>query len=196
MRRQYLLAGSSLAALVAAYSAQAQQSTETYSYDALGRLISVETAGGQNNNETHSICYDDAGNRTQYKSDASGTPVTCAGGGTPPPPPPPPPPPSNNPPNTTNDSASGACSTTVSINLTANDTDPEGNYPLVLQSIVKTSGGASAIKISNSSVSATFGPAFDASSFTYTVADSLGATSTGQLNLFTSSCGGGGPPPL
>lgn len=92
MNSRNLLAGTSIVLIAIAIPALGQQSTETYTYDALGRLISVETAGGQNNNETHSICYDDAGNRTQYKSDGSGTPVSCSGGGAPPPPPPPPPP--------------------------------------------------------------------------------------------------------
>src|SRR3546814_7331407 len=42
--------------------------TITYSYDSLGRLVAVQSAGTINNNQAHSICYDPSGNRTQYKS--------------------------------------------------------------------------------------------------------------------------------
>lgn len=78
--------------------AAAQQSTETYAYDALGRLIKVEVSGGQNDDEVHSLCYDPAGNRTTYEARSDGQGAACvtagepgSGGGTPPPPPPPPP---------------------------------------------------------------------------------------------------------
>ena len=80
------------------------------------------------------------------------------------------------------------------VNLTANDSDPEGNYPLALTAISAGSGGAATATIaSESSVTVTFGPSGDSTNFTYTVADSLGVTSTGQLTAFTDSCGGGGP---
>lgn len=83
MKLAGLLGYSSLITFVITSSvAEAQSSTETYSYDALGRLVSVVTAGGQNNGEAHTICYDDAGNRTQYVSDTSGIPASCTGGGT------------------------------------------------------------------------------------------------------------------
>lgn len=168
--------------------AEAQSSTEAYSYDALGRLISVVTAGGQNNAETHSICYDDAGNRTQYVSDTSGIPASCTGGT----PPPPPPPPANNPPVTVNDTSSGGCDMIKTVNLTANDTDPEGNYPLTLVSISRVSGAyASADVVSASSVSVDFGPVDGTTTFSYTVTDSLNASSAGTLTTTTSggSCG-------
>src|SRR3546814_11287854 len=47
--------------------------TITYSYDALGRLVAVQSAGTINNNQAHSICYDPSGNRTQYKSSGTGS---------------------------------------------------------------------------------------------------------------------------
>ncbi|MEP3050460.1 MAG: hypothetical protein ABJP48_09655 [Erythrobacter sp.] len=196
MRCQYLLAGASLATLFAACSAQAQSSTEAYTYDALGRLIKVETSGGQNDDETRAICYDDAGNRTDYEAVTGSTTLSCSAGSAPPPPPPPPPPspppppPSNNPPQTGADGVSGACSTGVTVNLTANDTDPEANYPLVLIDITRTNGTASASISSQSSVSVDFAATTDFAEFTYTVADSLGATATGQLTVST-TCGDG-----
>lgn len=94
----HLLASTAIFLVFYTDPVSAQSSTETYTYDPLGRLIVVETSGGQNDDETHSICYDDAGNRTEYKSTSDGSASTCtgggSGGGTPPPPPPPPPPPS------------------------------------------------------------------------------------------------------
>ena len=62
----------------------AQSSTKAYDYDALGRLIKMATTGGQNSGETNSLCYDPAGNRTQYKSSADGSATACAGGSPPP----------------------------------------------------------------------------------------------------------------
>lgn len=58
-------------------AAVAQQSTENYSYDALGRLIKVEEAGGQNDGEMRSICYDSAGNRTELRASSDGSVANC-----------------------------------------------------------------------------------------------------------------------
>lgn len=184
--------------------AQAQSSSEEYTYDALGRLVKAKTTGGQNNNETHSICFDKSGNRTEYSSTSDGSEAPCVeigddGGAAaapePEPSPTPTPSPSNSTPMTQNDLASGECLQSVTVNLTANDSDPDGNYPLSLTAISAGSGGsASAVVISPSSVSVTFGPAGDFTSFTYTVADSLGATATGQLSVTTATCEGGPPP--
>lgn len=66
MRRKFLFAGGSLAAMFCAIMASAQSSTETYTYDALGRLVRVATAGGTNNGEQRDLAYDPAGNRTSY----------------------------------------------------------------------------------------------------------------------------------
>lgn len=202
MKGSRLLATVSGGALaIAAYDAGAQQqSTETYQYDALGRVISAKTVGGINNNETHSICYDAAGNRVKYKASSDGTAPTCVSQGTqggtpaptPSPSPTPTPTPANNPPVTQNDTVSGHCYLSTTVNLTANDSDPEGNTPLVLQSIGVSSGEAAATIVSGSSVRVAFGPAFDITQATYTVADSLGATSTGVLNIRTVSCNDGG----
>lgn len=179
-------------ATVLTAGAWAQSSTETYKYDALGRLIEAKTAGGQNSNEAHSICYDPSGNRTRYKTASDGSSANCpTGAPTPAPSPTPTPtptPPANNPPVTVADSSSGVCDTTKTVNLTANDTDPEGNYPLSLVSISRTSGAyAGASVVSASSVSVDFGPFAGTTYFTYTVRDSLGASATGTLT--TTSAG-------
>ena len=89
MRRLALLASSSVVAFACGSISYAQSSTETYTYDSLGRLVKVVTANGSNNGETDSICYDDAGNRTQYVSNTSAGSTVCSGSGSPPPPPPP-----------------------------------------------------------------------------------------------------------
>ena len=89
--------------------------------------------------------------------------------------------------------------TTGTANLTANDTDPENNVPLVLQSISLTSDpmltGTTVTITSASSVEVDTGGKGQ-STFTYVVADSLGATSTGTLTVSSTGpltvCNGGG----
>ena len=49
MRRKLYLAGVSLVAMTCGALVSAQTSTETYSYDPLGRLVKVVTVGGDNN---------------------------------------------------------------------------------------------------------------------------------------------------
>lgn len=92
----------------------------------------------------------------------------------------------------TTDFVSGQCFNATTVNLTANDSDPEGNYPLQLISITRTSGFATATVVSTSSVSVNFASSAGLSTFNYIVQDSLGASATGELNVST-SCGGGGP---
>jgi hypothetical protein len=70
-------------AFLALFATSAHSSdTETYTYDALGRLITTGHSGTINNGKKHSLCYDKAGNRTAYKSDSSGAGLTCATGTT------------------------------------------------------------------------------------------------------------------
>jgi hypothetical protein len=91
----------------------------------------------------------------------------------------------NQPPVTSPDSGSGTvCTAGPTINVVANDTDPEGNYPLVVVSVisgdpsmdVSVSGSTSVHAHNGSGVTGTM----DA---TYTVRDSLNATSTGTLSV-------------
>ncbi|HEY0313558.1 MAG TPA: Ig-like domain-containing protein [Allosphingosinicella sp.] len=172
----------------------ARRTDATYSYDALGRLVATSSSGTVNNGLTTGIAYDPAGNRSCYTvaGAATGTGGSC----TPPPPPPPspppsppppspppPPPPGNQPPVANADTAPSIpkCGTTT-VNVTANDTDPEGNYPLTVTGV---SGGvgltltilsASTIEIDS------LGPS-GLKTFNYTVSDSLGATSTGTVSV-------------
>lgn len=58
-------------------SAASAQETTTYSYDALGRLVTSQISGGANNGTQTDIGYDPAGNRTTY---AVGGSTTSANG--------------------------------------------------------------------------------------------------------------------
>jgi hypothetical protein len=61
-------------ALLLAPAALAQETT-TYTYDALGRLKTTSTSGGQNDGTTNQVQFDPAGNRTNYTTTgATGTP--------------------------------------------------------------------------------------------------------------------------
>lgn len=183
-----MLLGVSALGIYAAGQQALASDTTTFSYDALGRLVATSIAGGPNNGMKSSTLFDSNGNRTHYQT---GTAIST------PTPSPTPTPTSNLPPTATDDNLYVPCYNSATVNLTANDSDPEGNTPLVLQSITLLSGSASATKISNSSVSvnaSSSGP-YDNSTFSYVVADSLGATSTGRLYVnvqFDSNyCGGG-----
>ena len=86
MRRKALyLVGAAAGAFALGAAAQAGETT-TFSYDALGRLVRVSTAGGPQNGRANALCYDAAGNRTQYRSSGTGAVAGC---GAPPPPAPP-----------------------------------------------------------------------------------------------------------
>lgn len=79
MRFSRLFSGCGLIALAAGGGLATVHAgeTKTYKYDALGRLTSKTSTGTVNNNETHSICYDSAGNRVEYVSSNSGAPAQC-----------------------------------------------------------------------------------------------------------------------
>tara|TARA_R100001224_G_C4026956_1_gene151308 strand:+ start:2347 stop:2658 length:312 start_codon:yes stop_codon:yes gene_type:complete len=64
-----LIVGLGLSALlVLPTAAEAQSSIKTYQYDALGRLVKVETTGGQENDTRRDYEYDPAGNRLSVDS--------------------------------------------------------------------------------------------------------------------------------
>lgn len=45
----------------------------TYTYDALGRLVAVDSSGSVNNGRTVAVVYDAAGNRTNYTATMDGS---------------------------------------------------------------------------------------------------------------------------
>ncbi len=179
------------------------QEITTYSYDELGRLVASTRSGGPNNGVAMGTCFDAAGNRTVYAVNTGGS-ASCAGSTPTPTPTPTPtatptPTPTNLPPVTVADSAAISCWEAAQVNLTANDSDPENNVPLALLSITRISGEADATIVSASSVNVNANGK-GSSTFTYTVADSLGASSTGQLSILSTGsvnyCSGGGGGPL
>ncbi len=92
----------------------------------------------------------------------------------------------NLPPVTNADTTSFNCSVYQTVNLVANDTDPENNLPLTLVSI-NNYGGLVSAEVS-STTSATIGVTSPGTyHFTYVVSDSLGATASGNL---TATVGG------
>ena len=146
--------------------------TQTYSYDELGRLTAVQYSGAVNNGAAHSLCYDPAGNRTKYKSDSAGTLATCTGGGGGPPP-------TNLPPVTVNDTLTVIRCEIGYKNVVANDSDPEGNTPLVVTAVDHPDAWVA----SSTTVGVQAPDASGSFIVNYTVRDSLGATSTGSLTV-------------
>jgi YD repeat-containing protein len=78
-----ILAGLPAFAALVLGTAASSSETQTYTYDAKGRLIVKKSTGTANNNQTHSYCYDKAGNRITYDSNATGAPAACVTDGTP-----------------------------------------------------------------------------------------------------------------
>lgn len=159
--------------------------TVTYTYDAQGRLVQSVISGTVNNGQTSNTSFDAANNRTNYS--------VSLNGGTPPS--------SNQPPVTAPDSLSVPRCTVRTKDVTFNDSDPEGNVPLVVLSAVNANssvGTASVASASSVSYEA-YGTAISSDSVTYTVRDSLGATATGTLSISfsgpTCSSQKGAPPP-
>jgi hypothetical protein len=144
-------------------------STTQFTYDALGRLTGVSTSGGTNNGLSVLTGYDAAGNRTAYNV---GT------GGTAPAPLPSPPQASNQPPVANGDSVTMSCQSSQSVNVIANDTDPDNNVPLVL------TGSNELWAQQVSSTNLLLQPTDSGThSISYTVEDSLGAGATGLLTV-------------
>lgn len=88
----------------------------------------------------------------------------------------------NNPPSAGNDGLSVRICQEKTINLTLNDTDPEGNYPLTVTSIGQTALGVFDI-VSASSATFYASDMRGGDTVSYTVEDSLGASSTGLISV-------------
>ena len=171
------LLGTACATALAGRAAAAEG--KTYTYDALGRLVAVQHSGAATNGRADSLCYDPAGNRLRYASSGAGSLANCAAA---PPPsplpgsPPPPPPAGNQPPVANLDTLTAPKCVQRTVNVIQNDTDPEGNVPLTLTGV-----SGDAWVASSTSVGLVTPDTNGTYSFQYTVADSLGATSTGTL---------------
>lgn len=95
----------------------------------------------------------------------------------------------NSPPTTVNDTASVGVCLTVVKNVVANDSDPEGNTPLTVVSVTSSTRGDAYVADASSIGFAAYGAA-GGTQVTYTVQDSLGATSTGVLGITVTSGSG------
>jgi hypothetical protein len=167
------LATSSCALATAAVASE----TVTYAYDALGRLVATRSSGTANNGLATSIAYDSAGNRTTYS-------VSGAGGAAPPPsappPPPPPPPPPGGGLTAVADTGTGHRCQASDFNVTANDIDANGNYPL---KVVSLTGDAGFSILSANTIHYVNGGQVGTFVTTYTVQNSAGATATATLTV-------------
>lgn len=157
----------------AAYRGQADE-TITYTYDARGRLIAVTSSGTANNGTATSIAYDPAGNRSNYV-------VTGAATGSSPPAPPPPP---NSAPVARADYLQVSEWSSGVVNVVANDTDPDGDYPLTVTAI---SGGNGRAYLASATQIGWTGSNAGTFYVTYTVRDSRGATASGTLQVVSVS---------
>ncbi|MEL7312626.1 MAG: Ig-like domain-containing protein [Pseudomonadota bacterium] len=141
----------------------------SYEYDALGRLEKVTRDDGTNTIEIV-YEYDAAGNRT----------ARTVGSGAPPPPP-------NSPPNANSDSVTAPfLFATVYLNVTANDSDPDGD-PLTITAITQPTNGSASIH--SSSTIRIYAILSGTSFFNYTISDGNGGTDSATV-AFTVPNGG------
>jgi hypothetical protein len=173
-----LLMSVSVIALMLPFGVNAAE-TVAYSYDARGRLIKVIRSGSaqSNSNVTTDYTHDKANNRKQFVTiNSPNSPGT-------PPPPPPPPPSSNQPPVANPDNAGSmqVCKT-KNVVVTANDTDPEGNVPLVVTA-ANGNGAMEAAVVNGTTIQLISSSVTGSQSANYTVRDSLGASSTGTVTV-------------
>lgn len=192
MGRKHILAITGVVMAIGLAAASAANETTHHNYDALGRLVISQSEGTVNDDETRSLCYDAAGNRTKFVSDDAAGVANCAPAFQPMPSPSPIST-SNTPPTANTDSVSVRKPSffqpaeTKSVNVIANDTDADGDLPLVLISVSITSGGASVQLESSSNVLVTAASSAGASSANYEVIDARGAVSTGTLTIQTTN---------
>jgi YD repeat-containing protein len=90
----------------------------------------------------------------------------------------------NQPPVANTDFADAEVCTNVDVNIIANDTDPDGNYPLAIASLGTPTFG-SVIWLNSTTIRFRSGSGGDGS-VSYVVTDSLGATATGIVYLSAS----------
>ena len=201
--RLLLLGSCAVVGIIGSVASSAE--TVTYTYDALGRLRASSVSGGPDNGTSTAICYDAASNRERYVTTIAGAAACTAAPyptptptptPSPTPTPTPTPTPGNQPPNAVADVAyTFRCDFAgVSIAVLANDSDPEGNTPLVVLSVTGASIGTATV-VSSSTVSyQPNGFSSGVESLNYQVRDSLGATSVGSITVHVQQ-GNCGPDP-
>ena len=171
MKRRNRLA---LAAAALAIAPADASETVVYRYDALGRLVAAQHSGTVNNGRANSLCYDPAGNRSLYRSNAAGALAECAPAAAP----------TNQPPLAAPDSLTAPPCQSRIADVTANDSDPEGDDPVALVAAMSDWAW-----VQDGVVAMTTPAANGNYPIPYTVADSLGATSNGILTVIVT--GGG-----
>jgi YD repeat-containing protein len=154
-------------AALLAFSANAAnaQTTTSFTYDALGRLIQT---GGPTNNTAYS--YDAAGNRTIVTSVNTSS--------------------ANQPPSAANDTATVTTGSSVTISVLGNDSDPDGDALTVTSASGATkgttsitSGGTAVLYTPNAGQSGT-------DTFTYTISDGRGGTASAAVTVTISGNSG------
>lgn len=168
--------------MVGAMPASASES-HTYTYDALGRLTVSTISGGPNNTIGTATCFDPAGNRIRHTSGAGVT--SCGSTPSPSPSPSPTPAPSNNPPvaNPDNAGSMGKCQIKY-VNVTANDTDPDGDALSVISATA--SGDMLASVFSASTVEIESGQTAGTTTIAYTISDGRGGTANSTISVTVS----------
>jgi YD repeat-containing protein len=150
-----LVIGGTVAALLMTASTPSMAGPE-YFYDSAGRLIRVVYSNGV----TINYRYDAAGNRQQIAVQRS----------------------ANRPPVALNDSASVALGASVDINVTANDSDPDGHAVTVTAASGLTGGGSVAV-ISGDTVRYTASGGAGTKTFSYAVSDGRGGSSSATVTV-------------
>ena len=165
-RKAFYLLGAAVGAVTLNGAGHANEVT-TFTYDALGRLVGVATSGGPNNGLAVGTTYDPAGNRANYNVSASGAP----------------PPPGNQPPSAAIDGTIVPTCASGNTDVLENDSDPDGNYPLALVSIVQGTLGTATI-VDSRTIGYQAGSQTGTDVIGYTVRDSLNATSSSTLTVY------------
>ena len=153
----------------------AAEETATYDYDALGRLIQVT----KDDDTVIEYEYDAAGNRKRKEVSTGGSGGSGGSGGGP----------VNNPPTAVNNSTSINYDFGIRVlNLTANDTDPDGDT-LTITAVTQPLNAS--VTIISASEVRILAESLGLDAFQYTVSDGNGGTDTAMVSVNVWSRGGG-----
>jgi YD repeat-containing protein len=150
------------AALLLGVAPVLAQSSATYTYDALGRVLTSSTAAG-----VTIYTYDNADNRTHVTSCVGGVSGSC-----------------NHNPTANPDSATVAFGGTVVIPVLSNDSDPDAGNVLTVSGVTAASHGTSSVTSGAGSVTYIAGAGYSgADSFTYTISDGHTGVATSTVSI-------------